>query len=66
MTINIRSFLLILIPVFWYFGISKEVKLNLKLMDTTLTNYQECKSKKIKEKPFTMASIQKNYKKNMG
>lgn len=32
-------------------------------MDTTLTNYQECKAKQIKEKPFTMASIQKNYKK---
>ena len=56
-------FLLILIPVFWYFGISKEVKLNLKLMETTLTNYQECKVKQIKEKHFTMASIKKNYKK---
>ena len=32
-------------------------------MDTTLTNYQECKAKQIKEKPFTMAPIQKNYKK---
>ena len=45
--------MLILIPVFWYFGISKEVKLN----------YQECKTKQNKEKPFTLAYIQKNYKK---
>ena len=53
MAVNKRSFLLILIPVFWYFGISKEVKLN----------HQECKAKQNKERPFTMASIQKNYKK---
>ena len=63
MAINIRSFFLIIIPVFWYFGISNQVKLKLALMDITLTNYQECKVKRIKEKAYTMEYIQKSYKK---
>ena len=45
--------MLILIPVFWYFGISKEVKLN----------HQKCKAKQNKERPFTMEKKKKNYKK---
>ena len=32
-------------------------------MDITLTNYQECKAKRIKEKAYTMEYIQKSYKK---
>ena len=32
-------------------------------MDITLTNYQECKVKRIKEKAYTMEYIQKSYKK---
>ena len=63
MAINIRSFFLIIIPVFWYFDISNQVKLKLALMDITLTNYQECKVKRIKEKAYTMEYIQKSYKK---